>query len=214
MPPVDPPAAQPESQDAVLFWDLAGTLVSYDAVTGRPGPLPGCDEFLPEISRQFRQVVTTGDGTASARGVLANFEILPHLEAVYGDLLNPVGKPYGEILRELQGRPECSLAVGDRMRADIPADTDQVVTLLINQDGDVVNAGMVHFMTHILRKQSLVFPEAFRLLTAAATPDPEKTGPVWGGEIVEAWRRNDGFDYQLKVFRHSVLAGDRLVIVI
>ena len=214
MPLVDPLFDHSENRDAIMFWDLAGTLIPYDTVTGRPLPLPGCGDFLPEIARHFRLVVTTGDGTASARGALANYEILPHMEAVYGDLTYPVGKPYGEILRELKGKAERSLAVGDRMRADIPSDTDQVVTILINQGGDVINAGMVQFMTHILRKQSEIFPEAFRLLTAAATPDPEATGPTWGGEITEAWRRNDGFDYGLMVFRHSVLAGDRLVIVI
>jgi hypothetical protein len=197
-----------------MFWDLAGTLIPYDTVTGRPLPLPGCDEFLPEIARYFRMVVTTGDGTASARGALANFEILPHMEAVYGDLIYPVGKPYGEILRQLKGQADRSLAVGDRLRSDIAADTDQVVTIIINQGGDIINAGMVAFMTHILRKQSEVFPEAFRLLTAAAAPDPEPVGSAWGGEITEAWRRNDGFDYRLLVYRHAALAGDRLIIVI
>ena len=214
MAPVDRQPDLPDNRDAVMFWDMAGTLIPYDPVTGKPLPLPGCDDFLPEIARHFRLVVTTGDGTASARSYLANFEILPHLEQVFGDLIYPIGKPYGEILRQLGGQPDHSLAVGDRLRADIPADTDRMVTILINQEGEVINAGMVSFMTHILRKQSVVFPEAFRLLTAAATVDPEPVGPVWGGEITEAWRRNDGFDYQLLVFRHSALQGDRLVIVI
>jgi hypothetical protein len=203
-----------DNRDAVMFWDLAGTLIPYDTVTGRPLPLPGCDDFLPEMARHFRLVVTTGDGTASARSYLANFEILPYLEQVFGDLTYPVGKPYGEILRQLGGRPDRSLAVGDRLRADIPADTDQVVTILINQEGDIINAGMVSFMTLILRKQSECFPEAFRLLTVGAATDPEPVGSAWGGEVTEAWRRNDGFDYRLLVYRHSALAGERLIIVI
>ena len=197
-----------------MLWDMAGTLIPFDPVTSKPLALPGCGDFLPEIARHFRQVVTTGDGTASARGFLADFEILPHLEAVFGDLDCPVGKPYGEILRQLGGLPDRSLAVGDRLRADIPADTDQVVTILINQDGDIINAGMVSFMTHILRKQSECFPEAFRLLAANAAPDPEPVGSAWGGEVTAAWRRNDGFDYRLLVYRHSALAGERLIIVI
>lgn len=197
-----------------MFWDMAGTLIPYDPMTGRPLPLPGCQDFLPEIARNFRLVVTTGDGTASARGFLSGFEILQYMEQVFGDLSHPVGKPYGEICRSLGGKPDKSLAVGDRLRADIPADTDQVVTILINQDGDIVNAGMVSFMTHILMKQSACFPEAFRLLAANAAPDPESVGSAWGGEITEAWRRNDGFDYRLQVYRHSALAGERLIIVI
>lgn len=199
---------------AIMCWDMAGTLIPYDPVTGRPFPLPGFSDFLPELARYFRLVVTTGDGTASARGFLDNFEILPHMEKVFGDLMYPVGKPYGQILRELGGEPEQSLAVGDRLRADIPADTDRMVTILINQEGEIINAGMVSFMTHILRKQSPSFPEAFRLLAANAAPDPEPVGSAWGGEITEAWRRNDGFDYRLLVYRHSALAGDRLIILI
>jgi len=214
MPPVDSQPENPADQGSVMLWDMAGTLIPYDPETGRPQALPGCQDFLPEIARHFRMVVTTGDGTASARGFLAGFEILPYLEQVFGDLSFPVGKPYGEILRELGGDPDRSLAVGDRLRADIPADTDRVVTILINQNGEIVNAGMVSFMTHILRKQSLRFPEAFRLLAANATPDPEAVGSAWGGEITEAWRRNDGFEYGLQVYRHSALAGERLIIVI
>jgi len=200
--------------DSFMFWDMAGTLIPYDPMTGRPLPLPGCQDFLPEMARNFRLVVTTGDGTASARGFLSGFEILQYMEQVFGDLNHPVGKPYGEICRKLGGKPDKSLAVGDRLRADIPADTDQVVTILINQDGGIVNAGMVSFMTHILMKQSACFPEAFRLLAANAAPDPESVGSAGGGEITEAWRRNDGFDYRLQVYRHSALAGERLIIVI
>jgi hypothetical protein len=214
MSPVDHQPDLPDDRTAVMLWDMAGTLIPYDPVTGRPLPLPGCNDFLPELARYFRLVVTTGDGTASARGFLESYEILPHMEHVFGDLAYPVGKPYGEILRQLGGQPDRSLAIGDRLRADIPADTDQVVTILINQDGDIVNAGMVSFMTHILRKQSECFPEAFRLLAANATPDKDPVGSAWGGEITDAWRRNDGFEYRLMVYRHSALAGDRLIIVI
>ncbi len=214
MPPVDHQPDIPDNRTAVMLWDMAGTLIPYDPVTGRPLPLPGCNEFLPELARYFRLVVTTGDGTASAREFLDSYEILPHMEHVFGDLAYPVGKPYGEILRQIGGQPDRSLAVGDRLHADIPADTDQVVTILINQDGDIVNAGMVSFMTNILRKQSECFPEAFRLLTANGTPDPESVASVWGGEITQAWLCNDGFGYRLMVYRHSALAGDRLIIVI
>jgi len=212
MAPADHPDPPPAA--SFLLWDMAGTLVPYDPVSGRPGPLPGCEDFLPELARDFRMVVTTGDGTATARAFLAECDILPHMEQVFGDLSHPVGKPYGEILRQLGGDPGTSLAIGDRLRTDIPADTDQLVTLLINQDGVVANAGMVAFMAHILRKQSGTFPQAFRLLAANARPDPEAEGPTAGGTVVRAWKRNDGFEYRLWEFEHDALVGPRLVIVV
>ena len=206
------PAHSPAT--SFLLWDMAGTLIPYDPVSGRPGPLPGCDEFLPELGRDFRMVVTTGDGTATARAYLAGCDILPHMEQVFGDLNRPVGKPYGEILHELGGDPGTSLAIGDRLRADVPADSDQVVTLLINQEGGVANAGMVAFMTHILKKQSGTFPQAFRMLTAGAAVDSERVGPAAGGQVTAAWKRNDGFEYRLWEFEHPALRGSRLIIVI
>jgi len=210
-----PPGDSPELPPGAMMWDMAGTLVPFDQATGRAQALPGCDTFLPELARSFRHVVTTGDGTASARGMLAALEILPHLEAVYGDLAMPIGKPYGEILRGMGADPARSLAVGDRLGADIPADTDQVVTLLVNQRGDVINAGMVAYIVHVLQKQSAAdFPTAFRHLTINAMPDPAAVGRVAGGEITAAWRRNDGFMYRLWTFAHPALQGERLVIAI
>jgi hypothetical protein len=206
------PAPRPAA--SFLLWDMAGTLIPYDPVSGRPGPLPGCDEFLPELRRDFRMVVTTGDGTASARDYLAGCDILPYLEGVFGDLNHPVGKPYGQILRELGGDPETSLAIGDRLRADVPSDTGEIVTLLINQDGEVASAGMVAFMTHILKKQGGTFPQAFRLLATGAAPDPERAGPAGGGAVTAAWKRNDGFEYRLWEFEHPALEGPRLVLAI
>ena len=43
----DPTPTGPNGRSALL-WDMAGTLIPYDPVTGRPGALPGCAEFLPE----------------------------------------------------------------------------------------------------------------------------------------------------------------------
>ena len=90
MSPEQQPDGTPENRTAVMMWDMAGTLIPYDPVTGRPQPLPGCDQYLPELARHFRLVVTTGDGSASARGFLAGFEILPHMEQVFGDLSRTV----------------------------------------------------------------------------------------------------------------------------
>ena len=191
---------------ACLFWDLAGTLVS---VPGGHASLPGCAEFLPQLARDFQLVVTTGEGTGSARDWLRRVELLDHFEEVCGGLLGgAAGKPYGEILARRGGRPECSLAVGDRLAADVPADTDRLVTMLINQGERPSNAGMVAYLIDLLRRQSPAFCEAFTQLTATAQPvDPPFAA------VRQAWWRDDGLPYRLWVYRNPQLKGDRLVIV-
>lgn len=197
------------------MWDMAGTLIPFDPATGRPRALPGCDDFLPELKRDFRMVCTTGDSTAGARTLLENFEIMPHLEAIFGDLHEPVGKPYREILRQLEGSPPHSVAFGDRLRSDVASDTDQVVTILLNQDGDLNSAGMASYMIHVLNRQAADdYPTAFRHLTITAAIDKNTVGEVAGGRITAAWRRNDGFDYRLWMFEHEALDGPRMVIAL
>lgn len=192
---------------ACLFWDLAGTLLS---LSGSPSSLPGCAEFLPRLARDFQLIVTTGEGTGSARDLLRRAELLDHFEEVCGGLMgHTAGKPYGEILERRGCRPECSLAIGDRLAADVAADTDQVVTVLINQGPQVANAGMVVFLIEIMRQQSSSFPEAFMRLTATAQPIPAPFAAV-----EKAWSREDGLAYQLWLYRNHVLEGDRLVIVL
>ena len=209
----DPTQAGPNGHSALL-WDMAGTLIPYDAVTGRPSALPGCAEFLPELGRDFRMFVTTGDTAAGARGLLRDHELLRHFEAVYGDLFGPVGKPYGAILRQVGAEPRRSLAIGDRLRADIPGDTDELVTVLINQDGEVINAGMVGFLISRLRRRGDEFPAAFDALLADGEPVPAAEGDCHGGAVVRAATCHDGFDIKLRLFRHPALAGDRRLIVI
>jgi len=213
------PAAPDPQQKAmkgrpVLLWDMAGTLIPFDPVTGRPGALPGSDEFLPELGRDFRLVVTTGDNTAGARGLLREHELLRYFEVVYGDLYGPVGKPYGAILAQLEAEPGRSLAIGDRLRADIAADTDQVVTVLINQDGAPSGAGMIAFLIGRLKKRAERFPDAFDALLAEGDPSPSAEGEFQGGTVVQAVRWHDGFPVQLRVFRHPGLDGDRRIIII
>ena len=158
----------PGPAQAFLLWDMAGTLIPFDPLTGAPGLLPEADQFLGELGESFRQVVTTGDMTASARNLLTGFGIGNHFERVFGDLFAPVGKPYGAILGQLQGDPSRSLAIGDRLRADIACDTDQVVTLLINQDGDTVTAGLVAHTIGRLRRLAGTFPQAWATLWETA----------------------------------------------
>ena len=159
-------------------------------------------------------VVTTGDETRNARNLLSGFGILNHFEDVFGDLYTPLGKPYGTILKKIEGRAECSLAIGDRLRADLPSDTDEVVTILINQNSEVVNAGMICFLLKILRKQGGTFPQAFHSLTEKSDPAPELIGDLQGGRVAQAWNCHTGFDFGLLIYQHPLLDGERLVILI
>lgn len=198
---------------SALLWDMAGTLIGRDPATGRTGILPGSDEFLPALGRDFRLLVTTGDSTEGARATLRDFGLLRHFAAVYGDLYEPVGKPYGAILRREGADPRRSLAVGDRLRADLPADTDAVVTVLVNQDGDRVTAGLVAALVWRLQARAAEFPAAFDALLAEAEPTPAAEGEWQGGAVVKAgWAHGDA-PAGLRVFRHPALAGDRRVIV-
>ncbi len=214
MPETEERNISPCSGSGVLLWDMAGTLIPFDPVTGRASALPGGEEFLPEMGKDFRLVVTTGDETRSARNLLSGFGLLSNFEDVFGDLYTPLGKPYGRILRQLGGNAECSLAIGDRLRADLPADTDQVVTILVNQNGEIINAGMVSFLISILQKNGASFPEAFHTLTRKSDPAPEFEGDLQGGQVLEAWSCHSGFTFRLLKFQHPLLDGERLLIVI
>ncbi len=214
MPHNDSGTPLPPNHPDVLLWDMAGTLIPYDSVTGRPGVQPGCGEYLPELRKEFRLFVTTGDTCGGARSLLDGFELLDHFEGVYGDLFAPVGKPYGAILRAVGGDPERSLAVGDRLRADVAADTPDVVTVLINQDAQIHNCAMIAFLIHLLRRKAPSFPAAFDTLFAGGEPDPAAIGEAQGGEVTEAVRRSDGLAYRMWRFRHTLLEGERRVVVI
>ncbi|MBK8164343.1 MAG: HAD family hydrolase [bacterium] len=199
----------------LLMWDMAGTLVFVDPLTAKPVALPGCDVYLPELARDFRHVVTTGDSAVEARHQLGAHEILPHVVRIFADLHEPVGKPYGRVMAEMGAGSERSLAVGDRLRTDVGADTDRIVSILVNQEARPVNAGMIAYMVHILRRQSAGdFLTAFNHLTITAMPEPADQGPQAGGEVVAAWRRDDGFPYRLWLWTHPGLEGRRAVIVL
>lgn len=193
---------------------MAGTLIAYDGITGRPGAIPGGEEFLPELGKDFRLFVTTGDETDHARSMLRGFELIRHFEDVFGDLYTPMGKPYGRILRQVGCAPEHSLAVGDRMRADLPADTPDVVLILVNQRDEIINAGMIHFMAGTLRLHGSTFPAAFRALSAKGEPRPDQVGEHLGGRVTAAWQCRVGFSFKLFEYEHGLLDGGRLVIEI
>ena len=196
------------------MWDMAGTLLPYNSVTGTTSPLPGCDDFLPELGQDYRMVVTTGDQKAGAQSLLSGFGLMGHFEKIFGDLFAPVGKPYGEILRNLGGRPACSVAIGDRLSTDVASDTSEVLTILINQGDETANAGAVAMAIRILRGKADTFPEAFDLVCQESQPDESLLGSRCGGEITHAWRCDKGLYCWMARFTHPVLDGDRMIIVI
>ena len=159
-------------------------------------------------------VVATGEGTGSARGILTNYELLPFFEEIFGDLLSHGGKPHGEILQQMGGQPELSLVIGDRLRGDLPTDCDDLVTLLINQEGEILDAGLVAATIHALRKMAPTMTEAFRGLTERAETDPESLGPRGGGMVTAAWRSNELSGARLWIFEPDWLEARRAVIVL
>ena len=172
MPNRSEPPKNDQNADSCLFWDMAGTLLASDPITGWPGAMPGCQEYLPELGKDFRLFVTTGDSTGSARCILRDFGLIDFFEDIYGDLGMPLGKPYGEIMRRVGGKAESSLAIGDRLTADIPMDSKDLVTILVNQGGEVLNVGMVMHIIKVLKKQSLSFSEAFDKISLTAEMNP------------------------------------------
>ena len=167
------------------------------------------------MNREFRQVVTTGDQTADARSLLHSFELLDHLEDVFGNLGQPIGKPHGAILERLGGNPAHSLVIGDRLGADVASDTDALVSILINQNSDLTGAGVVTFLIHILRKQCEGdFVRAFDALIAHAETMDYDNPPAGGGEITGAWKRDDGLGYRLWTWKHPLLDGMRRFILV
>ena len=197
-----------------LLWDLAGTLLAFDPLVGRSSPLPGWETALPDLARNWRLFVTTGEESRSARGLLGSHGMLPVFEEIFGDLLNSGGKPHGEILREIRGRPELSLVIGDRLQGDVPADTDELVLLLVNQGGEILNAAMIAATVGQIRETAPTIPEAFRALSARAEPDPDALGPCGGGAITAAWRSDELAGARLWIFEPDWMERRQMVIVV
>ncbi|MCP4292610.1 MAG: HAD family hydrolase [bacterium] len=210
----DSASTKPSSckEQGFLLWDMAGTLIPFDSVSGRASILPGSEEFLPELGKDFRMVVTTGDETQSARNLLSGFGLLQNFEEVFGGLYTPLGKPYGAVLKKMGGHALCSLAIGDRLRADLPSDTSDVVLVLVNQAGEHINAGMISFLIKILNKSGDDFVQAFHQLSDSAEERPELIGDFQGGRIVSAWYCKKGMGFNMLVFEHILIEGPRLII--
>ncbi len=203
-----------EALGKVLLWDLAGTLLVHDQTTRRSGPLPGWDAALPDLSRDFRMVVATGEESGSARRLLTDYGMMPFFEEVFGDLLTPGGKPHGEILHRMGGRPELSLVIGDRLLGDLASDCDDLVTLLVNQDGEILNGPIMAAAVRHLEAAAATMPDAFRELVGRSEPDPESLGPCGGGMVTAAWRCDELSGARLWIFEPDWMDAQRSVVVI
>ncbi len=203
-----------EALGRILLWDLAGTLHVHDRATHQSGPLPGWENAFPGLAQDFRMVVATGESTEPARNLLRDYGLFSFFEEIFGDLLTYGGKPHGEILRQLGGQPSLSLVIGDRLRGDIPNDNDNLVTLLVNQDEEILDAGIIAQTIHYLRKAAPTMPEAFSLLAGRAEPDPASLGDRSNGVVTSAWRSNDLDGARLWIFEPDWLKASRSVIVI
>jgi len=160
------------SYPGILFWDLAGTLLSLDESTRKIRTLPGCDEALDILHRDFTLLVSTGDLAASARLMLRQAGLLGYFADIYGNLWAPAGKPYREILTEWQVSEEYCLAIGDRVNYDIPADCPRLVTVIINQNSFSLHAGIIVELVQRLQSQGEDFYATFRRLVDKVGPGP------------------------------------------
>lgn len=197
-----------------LLWDLAGTLLVSDPDTYRSAPISDWEDVFPRLAKNWRMVVTTGEESRSARSLLTDTGLLPWFEEVCGDLMGMGGKPHGEILRGLRGRPACSLVVGDRLRGDIPADCDELVLLLVGQRGRDTAAGEIEA---VIGKLLAVDPSplaAFRELAARAEPASDHVGPYGGGTVTAAWRSPELGGAELWIFEPDWLDAQRPVVVV
>lgn len=197
-----------------LLWDLAGTLLVRDRKAHRTVPLPGWSGILPALARDWRMVVTTGEASRSARSLLAEAQMLPLFEEIYGDLLGYGGKPHGQILEEMGAKPACSLIIGDRLDGDLPVDTDELVLLLVGTRGEAPSAGLIRQAVGKLASAAPTCLEAFTDLTKRGFPRPDSIGTDDDGTVTAAWTTDELPGAELWLYEPDWMDGQRRVIVL
>ena len=190
----------------IIFWDMAGTLLARDRRSGKLLTMPGCRKALTELGRDFTLCVTTGDSAAGARLLLQQAGLLGHFAEVLGGLWAPAGKPYGEILAERDVQPDKCLAIGDRLDADLPSDTDRLVTVLVNQDGFDLHADTIVALVRLLGDQGGGFLPGFDRLFEEAEPvaGAEPARRLWSADL----------QFELMRLRHPALSRVRPVVIL
>ncbi len=193
----------------LLLWDMAGTLLAYDR--GSIALLPGIERQLRELRGNYRLFVTTGDYADSARQWLAETGLLPCFDEVFGDLYLPVGKPYGRVVAAGNADPRHCLAIGDRLPGDLPGDTAEIVTILINQTGFTTDAADVTTLIEELRGAGESFLDGFCDLYAAA----EAAGDAGNGSTADHRLGSVGkLRYLIGWYEHEQFEAPRPLIVL
>ena len=197
------------NRKAFILWDMAGTLLEYNH--GSVTTLPGIEAQLALLQKDYRLLVTTGDFTDAARRLLAEAGLLEYFEEVFGNLFLSAGKPYGQVIRAKGGEPECCLAIGDRLPGDLPGDTADVVSILINREGFTTDpAAVVELIGH-LRAAGDSFLDGFRNLYDTAQTDNE----AGNAPSSRPRLRHDGnVRYLITWFEHESFGAPRPLIVL
>lgn len=197
---------EPTAARGILFWDMAGTLLGRDIVTGRIRALPGSDEALALLSDRYIHHLTTSDITEHARALLQDVGLLQSFSGVHGNFARRTGKSYGAIAADLGVPPECCLAIGDYLPGDLPADTERLVTVLVNQRDFTLHASVIVALADLLATHGADNFTAFENLLAGAEH--------MTGADLPLWRREDDFEYFLTWYEHTTLNGRRPLIIL
>lgn len=207
-------AHTPNRLNNFILWDLAGTLLMSDPTTRRMAPFPGWELILPDLARQNRMIVTTGEESESARYLLAKYALTPYFEEVFGDLIAPAGKPHGKILHSLGGDTRQSLVIGDRLRGDVPADSEELLMVLVDEEAMADDPAQLPRVLRALCDGADSVPVAFRGFCERAEPDPESIGPRDGGLVTAAWRSPELSGARLWIFEPDWLYGRRMIVAL
>ncbi|MFH1844362.1 MAG: HAD family hydrolase [bacterium] len=190
----------------IIFWDLAGTVLTRDGAKGHIVSLAGFAEAMTALQTRYAIHLTTSDDTDSARDLLRSMNLLQCFHGVHGNFRVGTGKPYGELATELDVPPESCLAIGDNLYSDVPADSDRVVTVLINQEGFTLHAAIIAALVELLESRGESLCAGYEALFAAAQPLPDSDPPL---------RQNlDGIECFMFYFEHRALNAPRPVILL
>jgi len=192
--------------EGLLFWDMAGTLVTRDRAKGHIVSLPGFTAAMTSLQPRYACHLTTSYETEHARDLLRELDLLPCFQGVHGQCNTGRGKPYGRLAGELHVPPESCLALGDNLSSDLPADSDRVVTVLINQEGFTLHAAVIAALVELLETRGENLLTGFEALYAAAQLVPDSDPPL---------RQNlDEIECFQFYFEHRSLGAPRPVILL
>jgi hypothetical protein len=157
----------------IIFWDMAGTLLSRSRITGELCALPGSPAVLDRLRQDWTLLLTTSDFTESARSLLRSLDLIQYFQEIHGGIATPGGKPYGALAAAHGVPAERCLAVGDDVYFDLPADTESIVTILINQRSFTLHAETIEWLVRLLTENGALPCDRFvKMMADAQTTSP------------------------------------------